>query len=53
MGRVARDAWRPDLAAAEKYDALYAEYVALVDYFGRHGNDVMRRLRKIRREALS
>lgn len=53
MGRVARDAWQPDLEAADKYDALYAEYVVLVDYFGRHGNDVMRRLRKIRREALS
>jgi L-ribulokinase len=53
MGRVVRDAWLPDLAAAERYDALYSEYVGLVDYFGRHGNDVMRRLRKIRREALS
>jgi L-ribulokinase len=53
MGRVVRDAWLPDLVAAERYDALYSEYVGLVDYFGRHGNDVMRRLRKIRREALS
>jgi L-ribulokinase len=53
MGRVIRDGWVPDEAAAERYDALYAEYVTLVDYFGRHGNDVMRRLRKIRREALS
>ena len=32
--------------------ALYSEYMTLVDYFGRHGNDVMRRLRRIRREAL-
>ncbi|MEV6849268.1 ribulokinase [Actinoplanes sp. NPDC051411] len=53
MGRVIRDGWVPDEAAAERYDALYAEYIGLVDYFGRHGNDVMRRLRKIRREALS
>jgi L-ribulokinase len=53
MGRVVRDGWLPDLGAADRYDALYAEYVTLVDYFGRHGNDVMRRLRKIRREALS
>jgi L-ribulokinase len=53
MGRIVRDAWHPDPADAERYDALYAEYVKLVDYFGRHGNDVMRRLRKIRREALS
>jgi len=27
------------------YDALYAEYVALHDYFGRGGNDVMKRLK--------
>jgi L-ribulokinase len=53
MGRVVRDAWQPSEADAVRYDALYAEYVKLVDYFGRHGNDVMRRLRKIRREALS
>jgi L-ribulokinase len=53
MGRVVRDAWQPSEDAAARYDALYAEYVGLVDYFGRHGNDVMRRLRKIRREALS
>ncbi|HEX3305093.1 MAG TPA: ribulokinase, partial [Streptosporangiaceae bacterium] len=52
MGRVTHDAWRPDDADADRYDALYAEYRTLVDYFGRHGNDVMRRLRKIRREAL-
>jgi L-ribulokinase len=52
MGRVVRDAWRPDESAAVRYDALYQEYVTLVDYFGRHGNDVMRRLRRIRREAL-
>ena len=52
MGRVTHDAWRPDEADADRYDALYAEYRTLVDYFGRHGNDVMRRLRKIRREAV-
>ena len=29
------------------YDRLYAEYKLLHDYFGRGGNDVMRRLRKL------
>jgi L-ribulokinase len=53
MGRVTRGAWQPSADDAERYDALYAEYLRLVEYFGRHGNDVMRRLRKIRREALS
>jgi L-ribulokinase len=53
MGRVVHGAWSPHDDDADRYDALYAEYRTLVDYFGRHGNDVMRRLRKIRREALS
>lgn len=35
------------------YDELYAEYLALHDHFGRGGNDVMRRLKAIRRKALS
>ncbi|MFI5895779.1 ribulokinase [Actinoplanes sp. NPDC051513] len=51
MGRAIRDAWLPDDADADRYDALYAEYRTLVDHFGRHGNDVMRRLRKLRRQA--
>jgi L-ribulokinase len=53
MGRVTRGAWHPIAGNADRYDALYAEYRTLVDHFGRHGNDVMRRLRKIRREALA
>ncbi len=51
MGRVERAAYRPDLARAEAYDALYAEYAALHDYFGRGDNDVMHRLRRIKRDA--
>jgi L-ribulokinase len=35
------------------YDRLYAEYVALHDYLGRGANEVMRRLRVLRREALA
>jgi len=31
------------------YESLYAEYVTLHDYFGRGGNDVMKRLKEIRR----
>lgn len=33
------------------YDKLYAEYKTLYDYFGRGTNDVMKRLREIRRAA--
>jgi L-ribulokinase len=43
----------PDPAAADAYDRLYAEYSRLHDYFGRGGNDVMHRLRILRRDVLS
>jgi L-ribulokinase len=35
------------------YDELYREYHALHDYFGRGGNDVMHRLKAIRRAAVA
>ncbi|UNX54465.1 ribulokinase [Georgenia sp. TF02-10] len=53
MGRRTVAAYTPDEDAALRYDALYAEYTRLHDHFGRGGNDVMRRLRRIRREALA
>jgi L-ribulokinase len=46
MGRVDRDAYRPDPGRARAYDALYAEYRSLHDHFGRGGDDVMHRLRR-------
>jgi L-ribulokinase len=52
MGRVHRNAYLPDEARAKVYDALFAEYAQLHDYFGRGGNSVMHRLRDLRREAL-
>jgi len=52
MGRVERAAYRPDESRAKVYDAMFAEYTTLHDYFGRGGNDVMHRLRELRREAL-
>jgi L-ribulokinase len=51
MGKVERGVYRPDEARAAAYDRLYAEYGLLHDYFGRGGNDVMHRLRTIRRDA--
>jgi L-ribulokinase len=36
---------------SQRYDTLYAEYKLLHDYFGKGGNDVMRRLREISLEA--
>ncbi|TDE07925.1 ribulokinase [Jiangella asiatica] len=53
MGNVERAVYQPDPDRAKAYDALYAEYVTLHDYFGRGGNDVMRRLRAIKRTAVT
>jgi L-ribulokinase len=49
MGRVRRAAYTPDPEASRAYDALYEEYSTLHDYFGRGSNEVMHRLRRIRR----
>ncbi len=35
----------------ETYEALYREYVRLHDLFGRGGDDVMRRLKRIQLDA--
>jgi len=53
MGRRDRDVWTPDPARADAYDALFAEYTLLHDHFGRGANDVMHRLRALRRKAVS
>ena len=39
--------YRPRPEAKAVYDQLYSEYLTLHDYFGRGGNDVMKRLKKI------
>jgi L-ribulokinase len=51
MGRREEAAFVPDPHAADAYDELYAEYRLLHDHFGRGGNDVMHRLRALRRRA--
>ena len=48
MARLKPIIYRPNPAHAATYDALFAEYRALHDYFGRGANDVMKRLKKIR-----
>lgn len=53
MGRLDRNTYVPDMARADAYDDLFAEYVKLHDYFGRGANDVMRRLKATRREVLT
>jgi L-ribulokinase len=55
MGRCEHGAYQPDPARADAYDALFAEYRTLHDYFsGRSGpgsNDVLHRLRRLRNSA--
>jgi L-ribulokinase len=51
MGHKQPAGYTPDEGRARRYDQLYAEYSTLHDYFGRGGNDVMHRLRDIKRRA--
>lgn len=51
MGSKTPAAYTPDPGRAKSYDALYAEYRELHTYFGQGGNEVMHRLRALRREA--
>lgn len=53
MGRVQRAVYTPDEQRALQYDRLYAEYETLHDYFGRGANDVMKRLKALRREVMT
>jgi L-ribulokinase len=52
MGRVSKALYVPNEERAKQYDRLYAEYELLHDYFGRGANDVMKRLKAMRREVL-
>jgi L-ribulokinase len=51
MGGRELAAYRPIPANTAVYEELFREYTALHDHFGRGGNDVMRRLKAIRRRA--
>ena len=51
MGKVRRGVFLPDEERATAYDALFEQYAALHDHFGR-ATTTMRRLKSIRREAV-
>jgi len=51
MGKLLDDAYEPQNDEAKVYDALYNEYSALHDYFGRGENDVLKRLKDIKLRA--
>jgi L-ribulokinase len=52
MARLQETSYVPNPAHRAVYDELYQEYRALHDYFGRGGNDVMKRLKAIRSRSL-
>ncbi len=52
MGNLKAEVVNPIPANQAVYDRLFAEYKTLYSYFGRGANDVMKRLKKIRNEAL-
>lgn len=51
MGKVNKHVYTPNEEASKQYDKLYAEYAELHDYFGRGANNVMKRLKKLKREV--
>jgi L-ribulokinase len=53
MGKLNRAVYTPNTESSDAYDALYAEYTRLHDTFGLGGNDVMHRLKALKREVLA
>ena len=52
MAHLKDESYTPVPANRAAYDRIYAEYVALHDYFGRGSNDVMKRLKALKAEVL-
>ena len=52
MGKLKDEVVTPIPQNQAMYDKLFAEYKVLYDYFGRGSNDVMKRLKAIKHEAL-
>jgi L-ribulokinase len=51
MGSIKENVVKPIAANQQVYDQLYADYRTLYDYFGRGHDDVMKRLKKLKREV--
>jgi L-ribulokinase len=51
MARVRKETYKPIPANVAVYEKLYQEYTLLHDYFGRGGNDVMKRLKTMKDAA--
>ena len=52
MGRVLPRVYRPIPGNKARYQTLYEQYCVLHDAFGRGGNDVMKRIKRLREEVL-
>jgi L-ribulokinase len=52
MGKVKDIIYKPIPENAAIYDKLFAEYSILHDYFGRSANDVMKRLKELKKNVL-
>lgn len=53
MGKLRSDVYLPNPKNVAIYDRLYKEYDILHEYFGRGENDVMKRLKTIKKEVLA
>ena len=53
MARVQKLLYKPRREHHEVYDRLFKEYQTLHDYFGRGANDVMKRLKEMRKSLQS
>jgi len=52
MAHLQKPTYRPRPEAHETYNRVFKEYQTLHDYFGRGGNDVMKRLKGLKRELV-
>ena len=50
MGTGPIRSYAPDKGRHAVYEPLYRDYLTLIDYFGRGGNDIMKRLLNLKRE---
>ena len=53
MAQVQKQAYRPHPESHKVYNRIFKEYQTLHDYFGRGGNDVMKRLKALQSEQRS
>jgi len=52
MARVREESFKPIAENVLIYEKLYVEYTKLHDYFGRGDNDVMKRLKELKEQAI-